>query len=67
MSELAVVCLLQVGDDISKNILTLKPGGCSTIYTVAFLRMDINSTINSAESTGAKNANMTGLAKIAGP
>jgi hypothetical protein len=35
--------------------------GGSTLYTVAFLHIDINNTISSAESTGATNA------KIAGP
>ena len=40
--------------------------GYSTNYMVAFLRMDINSTINSAESTGARNANIAGPANISG-
>ena len=40
--------------------------GGSTIYTVTFLRMDINNTINSAESIGATNANIAGPAKMAG-
>ena len=50
----------------SKFIRTSTPMGCWTIYTVAFLRMEITSTINNAESTGAKNANIAGPANISG-
>ena len=40
--------------------------GYSTLYLVAILRMDINSMINRAERTGAKNTNIAGPANITG-
>lgn len=38
----------------------------SVIYTVAFLRREVNRTMDSAESTGAMNANIACPANIAG-
>lgn len=49
-----------------KFIRPSKPMRGSIIYTVAFLEMEVNRTMNSAESTGAKNANIACPANIAG-
>ena len=51
-----------VGRQIHSSI---SPHVMFTIYS-CLLRMDINSTINSAENIGAKNANIAGPANISG-